>query len=513
MRLRRDANQGPPVPGSSHRLANIRSVTLGEGLRTGTASPATERAAPLTAQLPPVLRARVLIPASVVLAIASLALTRSPTFDVWAWLVWGREIGHLQLHTSGGPQFKPLPVAVTTLGSMFGDGAVPIWMAVARAAGLLAVGGAARLAWRASGPLAAAIAAGSVLTIQLFSDYMLAFGMSEPMLAAFALWAVDRHCDGKRTSVYVLLFGACLLRVEAWPFLLGYAILTDRRREVHRALLVTLLVLVPAAWFLPEWWGSGDPFRMGDGLIVAGDPGSYDHPGAAVLSSAFDDLLSWVWVGALIGVVWAAWVRHRLLLNLTWIGALWLAIVAVMAEAGVSTGVARYLIVTHVIACVLAGVGWTVVLRAAWTRLGEVSRAARVVAPVVVLALAVPSALTLDGWLRDGVAGIRHQEAVYDASAKAVARAGGPAVLNRCGKYTWTRDYRGTQVAWLVHRPLPDVVSLAVPQAAENFKGTMVQIVDRPGDPLLPQPFPFLTYHEVGRATADGVPTVVLSPC
>ncbi len=68
-------------------------------------------------------------------------------------------------------------------------------------------------------------------------------------------------------------------------------------------------------------------------------------------------------------------------------------------------------------------------------------------------------------------------------------------------------------MAWLLHRPLPDVQSLAVPQKASNFKGTMVQIVDMPGDPLLPKPFPFLSYHEVGRASVDGVPAVVLSPC
>jgi hypothetical protein len=462
--------------------------------------------------VPRVLRARFLIPASIILAIASLAIARSPTFDVWAWLVWGREIGHGQLHTSGGPQFKPLPVAVNTVTSVFGSAEVPIWMVVARAAGLLAVAGAARLAWRVAGPVAAIVTTVSVFSIQLFSVYLMAFGMSEPMLAAFALWAVDQHYAGRRKLVYLLIFGAGLLRVEAWPFLLGYAILTDRRREIPRGLLAALLILTPAAWFLPEWWGSGHPFRTGGGQAVPGDPSSYRFPGLAVLSLAFEDLLSWVWIGALIGVGWAAWTRHQLLLKLTWIGVLWLAIVAVLAEAGISSGVARYLIVTHVVACVLAGVGWTVVLRAIRTQLGN-QTVSRIVAPLLIAALAVPSVLTLDGWLRTGVDGIRFQENVYEATAKAVSRAGGPSVLNTCGIYTWTRDYRGTQVAWLLDRPLPRVQSLAVPMEASRFKGTMVQIVDLPGEPLLPQPFPFLKYHEVGRATVGGVPAVVLSPC
>jgi hypothetical protein len=488
-------------------------VTLDDRLPVVDPVEDAQRSSAATERLPRVLQARVLIPACLVLAIASLAVVRSPTFDVWAWLVWGREIGHGQLHTAGGPQFKPLPVAVTALSSLFGDAAVPIWMVVARFAGLLGIGAAARLAWRVAGPVAAVITVVSVLSIRLFSDYLMAFGMSEPMLAAFALWAVDRHYAGRRTSVYVLIFGACLLRVEAWPFLLGYAILTDRRREVNRGLLVALLVVAPAAWFLPEWWGSGHPFRTGGGLAVPGDPSSYPHPGLAVLSSCFEDLLSWVSVGAIIGVVWAAWVRHQLLLKMTWIAALWLAIVAILAETRVSSGVARYLIVTHVIACVLAGVGWTVVLRAIRARLSNWRGAGLVVAPVVVLALAVPSILTLDGWLREGVLGVRHQEGAYEATAEAVARAGGPKVLNRCGDITWTRDYRNTQVAWLLHRQLGDVESLAVPQPGSNFKGTMVQIVDLPGEPLLPKPFPFLTYHEVGRASAYGVPAVVLSPC
>jgi hypothetical protein len=487
-------------------------VTLDERLPSVLAKPLIASSDAAAGQLPRILRARFLIPACIVLAIASLAVARSPTFDVWAWLVWGREIGHLQLHTSGGPQFKPLPVAVTSLASVFGDAAVPIWMVVARAAGLLAVAGAARLAWRVVGPPAAVIAVVSVLSIQLFSDYLMAFGMSEPMLAAFALWAVDQHYAGRRKTVYWLIFGAALLRVEAWPFLLGYAILADRRREIPRGLLVVLLLVTPAAWFLPEWWGSGHPLRTGGGQAVPGDPSSYRHPGVAVLSMAFEDLLSWVWIGALVGVGWAAWVRHEVLLKITWVAVLWLAIVALLSEAGISSGVARYLIVTHVIACVLAGVGWTVVMRAIRTHLAN-QAVGRVVAPLVIAALAVPSALTLDGWLRDGIHGVRHQEAVYEATAKAVSRAGGPAVLNKCGTYTWTRDYRGTQVAWLLHRPLPDVQSLAVPQNVANFKGTMVQIVDRPGDPLLPKPFPFLTYHEAGRASVDGVPTVVLSPC
>ncbi len=36
------------------------------------------------------------------------------SYDPLAWVVWGREIAHLGLDTSGGPSWKPLLVAFTT---------------------------------------------------------------------------------------------------------------------------------------------------------------------------------------------------------------------------------------------------------------------------------------------------------------------------------------------------------------------------------------------------------------
>lgn len=463
--------------------------------------------------MPRALEARVMIAASVLLATASLLVARSPTSDVWAWLVWGREVAHLDLATSG-PQFKPLPVAVTTLASPFGAAAVPIWMAVARMAGLLAIGATARLGWRAAGPVAAAIAAASLISIHLFAVYLMPYGMSEPMLVAFMFWAVDRHCDRRRSAALFLLVGAALLRVEAWPFLLAYAIVLARRRQGRPILLVPMLLLVPAAWFLPEWWGSGHPFRTGEGIAVPGGPSAQVHPGLAVLSSTVDDLLPWVWAGALLGIAWAVRARDRLLLGLAGIGVGWLGIVAVMAEARVSSGVSRYLIVTHAVACVLAASGWVRTVRLVRDRLPSRPLASRLAAPLLVALLAVPSLLTLERWLHDGARDVRHQQGAFEATAAAVARAGGPAVLNRCGSYVWTRSYRESQVAWLLHKHLSGVESLALPGLAKDrYFGAMVQIVDRPGDPLLPLPFLFLKYREAGRAVAHGVPTVVLTPC
>src|SRR5581483_10928558 len=78
-----------------------------------------------------------------------LILGAAPAYDPWAWIIWGREIAHFQLHTFGGPTWKPLPVLLTTLFAPFGAAAPVLWVLVARAGGLMAVGMAALLAVRA----------------------------------------------------------------------------------------------------------------------------------------------------------------------------------------------------------------------------------------------------------------------------------------------------------------------------------------------------------------------------
>jgi hypothetical protein len=464
--------------------------------------------------LPRLLRARIMIPVSVVLAAVSLVIVRSPTFDVWAWLVWGREIAHLDLDTSWGPQFKPLPVAVTTLASPFGGLEVPIWMLLSRAAGFLALAAIARLAWRSAGTVAAIIAATSLVSVHLFSVYLMPFGMSEPMLVAFLLWAVDRHLAGRHTAAVVLLVGASLLRVEPWPFLLGDALLTYHRRQVRPAVLAASLLIVPVAWFLPEWWGSGHPLRAGNGSAVPGGPSLQAHPGLAVVTGTVDDLLAWVWIGAALGLAWAIRARDRLMLGMAAAGAVWLGIVAVLTQAGVSSGVSRYLIGTHAVLCLLAGVGWVRAAQLVRDLLAATPRVARFAPAVLVVVLAVPSLITYRGWLRDGAREVRHQEAVYEAANEAVSAAGGPAAAKGCAKYVWTRPYRESQVAWLMHVHLSEVQSWAVPgRPASDYVGVMVQIVDRPGDQLLPGPMPFLSYRVAGRAVRSGIPVVVLSPC
>ncbi|MBI5105807.1 MAG: hypothetical protein HZB46_12665, partial [Solirubrobacterales bacterium] len=91
-------------------------------------------------------------------AAASLLAPSQPGYDAWAWLLWGREVAHLDLDTVDGPAFKPLPVAVTTVLSAFGGAAPELWLVLARAGAIAAVLLGARLAWRLAGGSAAAAA-------------------------------------------------------------------------------------------------------------------------------------------------------------------------------------------------------------------------------------------------------------------------------------------------------------------------------------------------------------------
>src|ERR1700751_1868176 len=81
----------------------------------------------------------VLAGAAIAIAALSLLIPSTPSYDPWSWLVWGREIAPLDLVTTGGPPWKPLPVIFTTIFSLFGGASPDLWLVVARAGALMAV--------------------------------------------------------------------------------------------------------------------------------------------------------------------------------------------------------------------------------------------------------------------------------------------------------------------------------------------------------------------------------------
>ena len=228
--------------------------------------------------------------AAPLLAVAStLVVAAVPSYDPWAWLLWGREVAGGTLSTAEGPAFKPLPVAVCALLAPFGDAAPWLWVTLVRVAAAVAAVLAFGLARRLAGGsrLAGALAALGVLLCGALPA-MTAAGADPALVLALGLGAAAAWTAG-RPGLALGLGAACgLVRVEAWPFLLVAAAVAWRREPRLRAPIAAAAVLVPAAWLLPEWLGSGDLLRSSDRALIPnpGQPALADVPALASLGDA-----------------------------------------------------------------------------------------------------------------------------------------------------------------------------------------------------------------------------------
>ena len=385
------------------------------------------------------------------LGVAALSLlgAAEPTYDPWAWIIWGREISELDLSTTTGPSWKPLPVLFTTPFALFGDDAAPLlWLVVARAGGLLAIAMAYRLAARFAGVAAGLIAAGSLL---LADEFIRNFwrGNSEGLLVALCLWAVERHLDGRRADAFVLGFAAALLRPEVWPFFGLYGLwlmLTEPRRRV---LVMACFVFNAILWFAPEWWGSGDPLRAANRARQPNpDSAAFaDHPFLEVFNRSASVLSLPILIGALVAVVAALRLRRfsvRLALGL--VAAVLMIAVALMTEAGFA-GNLRYVALPAALVCVLGGVGWVELVRGVRGRFGV---AAGAVLAVVLVALAVPFTLSDGRELRTGVRMINSEANFYGQLQVAIRKAGGAERVKAC-RPIYTGPFQVQALAWFLH--------------------------------------------------------------
>jgi hypothetical protein len=401
--------------------------------------------------------------ACVVAAAVSLALPSAPTYDPWAWIVWGREITQLDLDTHDGPSWKPLPVVFTTLFAPFGDAAPELWLVVARAGALFALVMAYRLASRLAGAGLAGAFAGAfaVAGLVLTDDFVrnAGLGNSEGLLVALVLLAIERHLDGARTHALAAGFGAALLRPETWPFLGLYALYLWRADARARRVVVALLALIPVLWFLPELWGSGDPLRASERARDP-DPNSPAYaarPALEILRLTGGLVFPPVPAGALVGVVLAsvAFARARRVgppLVLAAAALAWVALVALMTEAGFA-GNPRYLVLAVALACVLGGFGWTAAVRdgaALVRRASERRRLAAAAAAAVALVVVAGCALSARyaiAELETEYAKLLEEGRLYQELPGAVARAGGPERVLACGR-PLTGRFHVPALAW-----------------------------------------------------------------
>jgi hypothetical protein len=436
----------------------------------------------------------VLAGAALILAALSLLIPSTPSYDPWAWLVWGREIAHLNLHTTGGPTWKPLPVLFTTVFSLFGGAAPDLWLVVARAGALVALAMTFKVAWRitrdivveadagaarwALAPVAfaAVVAAASLVNSRGFVTDN-ALGYSEGLMTALVLVALDRHLDGARRQAFVVGFFAALDRPELWALWGPYGVYLAWKDPRARTLVASLFVLIPVLWFLPEYWGSGHFFR---GVTRA----QHVRSNSAALAKcpfctefrhhAWPRVMFRIKIASLLAMAAAAWglwrtraswwrrtplvagTRGRLvLLSVGAAGWLWWIGIAILTQAGFS-GNDRYLVLGSALISITGGVGWGWGAAAA-ARLGaRYSAALRrrlASATAVAVALALIVLIAFPPWIGPSIIDVpaTHRALVYQAHLREdmsalVTRLGRKSILG-CGT-VMTEGFQVPMLAW-----------------------------------------------------------------
>jgi hypothetical protein len=411
----------------------------------------------------------VALAACVILAALSAAvLPTVPSYDPWSWIVWGREVSdpHLSFAVGGGPSWKPLPFIFTTVFGLFGGAAPTLWVIAARVGGLLGLVAAFRLAarlasrgqpsagWALAGGV---IAAAAVVLTQDWVYYMFR-GTSEPMLIGMALWAIDRHVAGRHGSAFAFGVAASLIRPEAWPLILAYAVWLWLREPPLRPWLVIGLLAIPVFWFVPPWIGSGDPF------LAASHAKAYNgHLGSnrfvTVIKRGADLQTVPVLILGLVAVA-IAWFRgrDRLTLTLAACAAAWWVIVVGMTLAGYP-GLERFFLPAAGVICVLAGVSVVQLARLGSGRFAERASGFRGRDWVVGAALALLLVALSVPFLTTRITTARAQEGIasravtrLDQLSAAVAAVGGHRGVYPC-RSSFSAINHGVQtaLAWKLH--------------------------------------------------------------
>jgi hypothetical protein len=489
-------------------LANLLSASTAEIAPTTTAP---SRAAEVRAGLAgrQVMSSRrfylILVVVALVIGVVSLLIPSTPSYDPWSWIIWGREIVHLNLQTTGGPTWKPLPVIFTTLFAPFGQAEPDMWLVIARAGAFAAVVMVFRLSFRltrmigshfthATGELdrttlvGPAVLAGVIaaLGLTLSSGYLSdnALGYSEGLATAAILIALERLFDGHPRQAFAIGFVAALDRPEIWLVWGPYGLWLFWKDPGARKLVIGLFVLIPILWFLPEYWGSGHFLR---GVSRAQKPRSNSLAFAhcpfcsELVDAAWPTILlrikvvAAVVIGAVGFIIWRRWrepgrpglhsPQMRALgaaAGMGVLGIVWFVVIAIMTQVGFS-GNNRYLVIGSALVEICGAVGW------GWgaQEIGNLLSRARArresrSGPVRRTPLAAWAGMGLaallfcfgPNWVGTNFIDIQktHKALVYQAhlrddAGRMIARYGGAAKLLRCGTIM-TEGFQVPLVAW-----------------------------------------------------------------
>ena len=486
----------------------------------------------------------------------SLLIPSTPSYDPWAWIVWGREIVHLNLQTTGGPSWKPLPMIFTVPFALFGNAEPNLWLMVARAGAFAAVVMVFRLSFRltrqigsyfSSAPadpgqftrVAPALfagliaAAGLALTGGYVSDN--ALGYSEGLATALMLIALERHLDGRPRQAFAVGFFVALDRPEIWLFWGPYGLWLFWKDPGARRLVIALFLLIPVCWFLPEYWGSGHFLR---GVNRAQHPRSNSL--AFAKSPFFSELEDAAWptillrvkvaaavlVGVVAAVLFRGWRRDgraalrqpqavaQAVAALCGVaGLVWFVVIATLTQAGFS-GNNRYLVLGSALVEICGAVAWGWAAQEIGNLAGRLFSRGRQATPAVTrtgawsaLVVVALVFVMIPSWVGNNFISIprTHGSLVYQAHLRQglnelVADSGGAGKIVRCGS-VMTEGFQVPMVAWAlgVH-----TLQIQAPPPAGEPPGpapnVILQTRDTRSSSLLPlvQWWPHVHYRYVG---------------
>jgi hypothetical protein len=477
-----------------------------------------------------------LIVVALIVGAVSLLVPSTPSYDPWAWLVWGREIIHINLQTTGGPTWKPLPVIFTTIFAVFGKAQPDLWLVVARAGAFAAVVMVFRLSFRLTRTIGSyftgagagagaddasdrvlawlpGLLAGGIAALGLaFSGGYLssnALGYSEGLAAAAILIAVERHLDGNPRQAFVVGFLGALDRPEMWLFWGPYGLYLWFKDPGARKLVIGLFVAIPILWFGPEYWGSGH-------LLRGATRAQHVRSNSLALTKCpfCSELTKAAWPTVLLRIKAAALVLVAVVAVLMWrarrapraffgeprtramsvaaaagvLGVAWFVVIAVMTQVGFS-GNNRYLVFGSALIEICGAVAWGWAgqevgnLIAAGLSRGRAGASGFVswgsglvgVGLVGVMFLVAPS------WIGGNLIDIpvTHRSIVYQASLRSgvtdiVDRYGGAAKLLRCGS-VMTEGFQVPMVAWTLDVHTLDVQ--APPAAGDEPEASAPNVI------------------------------------
>jgi hypothetical protein len=486
----------------------------------------------------------------------SLLIPSTPSYDPWAWIVWGREIVHLNLQTTGGPSWKPLPMIFTVPFALFGNAEPNLWLVVARAGAVAAVVMVFRLSFRLTRQVGSYFtsvpadpgqltrvapalfagliaAAGLALTGGYVSDN--ALGYSEGLATALMLIALERHLDGRPRQAFAVGFFVALDRPEIWLFWGPYGLWLFWKDPGARRLVIALFVLIPVCWFLPEYWGSGHFLR---GVNRAQHPRSNSL--AFAKSPFFSELEDAAWptillrvkvaaavlVGVVTVVLFRGWPRDgraalrrpqavaQAVTALCGVaGLVWFVVIATLTQAGFS-GNNRYLVLGSALVEICGAVAWGWAAQEIGNLAGRLfSRGRQATAAVTrtgawsaLVAVALVFVM-VPSWIGNNFISIprTHGSLVYQAHLRQglnelVAASGGADKIVRCGS-VMTEGFQVPMVAWAlgVH-----TLQIQAPPPAGEPPGpapnVILQTRDTRSASLLPlvQWWPHVHYKYVG---------------